>query len=440
VGAPLLAALTGSEAGERLRLGLLSLAALPPLLGWPPPPGAVVLGRTAALPWRPVRLPPEQRFRHLLCIGPSGSGKTRSVLLPLLRQDLRGGAGVIVLEPKDGELAEAVRAACRARGRPWREFAPGAAAGEAWNPLQGDPVAAAERTAYALGRLQGADRAPTSAGAAYYDAVGQSVLRHAVYALKLALGEAATLADLRDFLRDATFRAGVLARCDDRDVHRFFAGTFSAWRPDERARNLAGLTSGLDQVLAHPDLRRSLQPEPGRGIDLAEVLAEGQVLVVTLPTGALLRAGDAIGAFLLAALTAAALTRPAGRRPPVFLYVDEFQRFATPGFADFLAMARGFRVGAVLAHQNLAQLRAAGGPALEETVLANCRTRVVLACDAPDAAALAPALRTRPERLQRLPFRRAACLLPDARVLWLRLPAPYPQPIHRLWKRRTPVL
>ena len=441
--APLLAAATGSVDAERVRLAAISVPAMIPLLApFAPKPGDVVLGRRLGFPWRPVRVGHDDRFRHMLCIGPSGTGKTLTVLAPLLRQDLQSGAGVIVVEPKDGELAGICRDFCRARGRAYREIAPLDLAGEPWNALQGSAPAVAERTLFALGRLQGGDRAPASAGAAYYDALGQSVLRHAVYAIKGALGDQATLADLQAILSDANARAQILARCDDAEVHRFFAGTFAAWRPDERARNLAGILNSLDMLLAHPDLRRTLTPPPETGIRLPQVLAEGGALLVTLPSGELLRAGEALGAFFLAALTAAVFARPASPRPPVFLYVDEFQRFATPGFADFLAMARGYRVGAVLAHQNLAQLRVAGGQPLVETVLANTRTRIVLACDAPDAAALAPALRCPPERLQTLPFRSAACLLPGGRTRFVRLPAPnarHPQVTHRLWINRTPV-
>lgn len=449
VAAPLLAALSGPAAGERTRLGLLSLPALLPLLAtYAAKPGDAVLGRAAAFPWQPLRLRQEDRFRHVQCIGPSGTGKTRTVLAPLVRQDLASGTAVVVLEPKDGELAEICRALCRRSGRPWQEIAPLSMSGESWNALEGTPAAAAERTLFALGRMLGnGERGAGSAGAAYYDALGQTLIRHAVYAVKAGRGTAANLGDLREFLRDATARMRILARCDDDEVHRFFAGPFAAWRADERARNLAGPLNALDMLLTHPGLRRTLCPDAGAGIDLQKVLAEGGVLLVSLPSGELLRAGDALGAFFLAAFTAATFHRPAEARPPVFLYVDEFQRFATPGFADFLAMARSFRVGAVLAHQNLAQLRAAGGQNLEETVLANARTRLVLACDAPDAAALAPALRCRPERLQTLPFRTAAALLPGGRVRWLRLPHPaaasrfssYPQILHRLWTKRTPV-
>ncbi len=437
--APLLAAATGGIDAERTRLAALSVPAMIPLLApFAAKAGDVVLGRSLGFPWRAVRLGQEDRFRHLLCIGPSGTGKTTTVLAPMLRQDLAAKTGVIVIEPKDGELADACRAICRANGRPWREIAPLDVAGEPWNALQGSAPAAAERTLYGLARLMGGG-APASAGAAYYDAVGQSVVRHAVYAIKGALGDDATLVDLQDLLSDASARARILARCDDAEVHRYFAGTFAAWRPEERTRNLAGILNGLDMLLSHPDLRRTLAPAPGTGIRIPQVLSEGGVLLVTLPAGELLRAGDAMGTFFLSALTASVFGRPSTLpRPPVFLYVDEFQRFASTGFADFLAMARSYRVGAVLAHQNLAQIRAAGGQPLVETVLANTRTRVVLACDAPDAAALAPALRCPPERLQTLPFRSAACLLPGGRTSFVRLPAPRsPQVTHRLWIKRT---
>lgn len=358
--------------------------------------GGTPLGRDTAFPWLPVRLPSEARMRHVHVVGPTGAGKTSRVLAPLLTADLRSGAGVTVLETKDGELCAVALKTCRHMGRPALVWDPLLDGSPGWNPIAGDALVAAERLVYALARLGGGTGGTqSSAGAAYYEAIGQSLLRHAVLTVKGAWGEAATLLDVRRLLQDRRFLADSLERAPD----AFFLQTWAAWKPDERARNQAGVENRLDALLAHPRLAAALTRP---GIDLEQVLAAGGVLLARLPAGEFLQLGEAIGTFLLAAFQAAVYGRPPAPRPPHFLYVDEFQRFVAPGFADFLATARGFGAGAVLAHQNLAQL----GP-LRETILANARSRIVLACDAPDARALAPGLLPA-EDLMELPFGVAA--------------------------------
>ena len=104
------------------------------------------------------------------------------------------------------------------------------------------------------------------------------------------------------------------------------------------------------------------------------------------------RAGRGCGRILLlAALQSAMYARPAGG-PTHFFYLDEFQHFARPDLVEFLSKAPAYNVGAVLANQNLAQLRQAGGQALQETVAANAGTTVLLRCDTPDAEAFADRL------------------------------------------------
>ncbi len=389
--------------------------------------GTNLLGRAATFPWENVRLTPQERLRHVHCVGPSGSGKTTSVLAPLLAQDLASGAGVAVLEIKGGDLGRLVRATAARLGRPVAEWAPAGGGDVVWNPLAHPSPACAERLIFALQRVGGT----SSAGAEYYQAVGAGVLRHAVGAFASA-GAALDLMRLRSFLVDPRARQQVLRDVRDPLVREYFLTVFEAWRPDERLRNLQGILNHLDALLAAPEVRASLCPDGTLPtLDLDATLAEGRVLLGTLPLGSMLRLAQGLGSFLLAALQAAAYARPAPT-PPCFLYLDEFQHFAGPGFADFLALCRGFGVGAVLAHQNLAQLRAAGGPALEETVLANARTSVILRCDAPDAAAFAARLPQSPGRpwsaamLAELPFgqgvvvRRGNRSRPRARTVRLR--------------------
>ena len=386
-----------------------------------------LLGRRTGFPWDTVRLSAEDRLRHLHCLGPSGSGKTTAVLAPLLAQDVAAGAGVTVLELKGGELCRTARHHAAATGRTVLEWDPANPDSACWNPLAHPGPEAGERLLFALQRANG----PTSAASEYYAAVGGAVVRHSIQAFTAA-GAYLDLARLRSFLLEAPTRQAILRQVTDTDTLGYFHHVFDAWRPDERLRNVQALTSSIDTLLVHPFVRRSLCPPPDAPqIDLDRCLREGAILLVTLPLGGMLRQATALGAFLLATLQAATYARTEGG-PLHYVYLDEFQQFAGPGFAEFLALARSHRVGVVLAHQNLAQLRQAGGGALEETVLANARTTVLLRCDGPDARAFSAWLPPRrgrpwqPEHLTGLPFGSAVVRtsagrdLPRADVLRLR--------------------
>lgn len=395
--------------GLAVGVGALTLVALARgLRRWRHPGPGTVLGRRVAPPWTALRLSTEERLRHVHCLGPSGSGKTTSVLMPMLAQDVALGHGVTVIEIKGGDLGQRARAAAAQAGRPVAIWEPASGGGLGWNPLAAPGPATAERLIYALQRAGG----PSSAGADYYAAVGAGVIRHSVGAFASA-GAPLDLLGLRAFLVDPQARQRVLRAVRDPLVRAYFLTVFEAWRPDERLRNVQGILNHLDGLLAHPDVRASLCPVTGAPqLDLAAHLADGGVLVVTLPLGGMLRLAGALGHLLLSTLQAEVYRRPTPT-PGHFIYLDEFQHFAGPGFAEFLALCRGFGVGTVLAHQNLSQLRAIGGPELAETVLANTRTTVVLRCDQPDALALAQRLPRRPgqlpqpERLAALPFGQA---------------------------------
>lgn len=365
---------------------------------------STTLGRRASFPWTAVRIGQEERLRHVHCLGPSGSGKARSILGPMLVQDLNSGAGVTVVEVKGSELCSTARASAERLGRPVIEWEPGNPESACWNPLSDPSPATADRLVHALQRTAGGVPA-----ADYYATVGGKILRHVVAAFANA-GEALDLGRLRDFLMDATFRQTLMVRVGDPDILSYFRTVFDAWKPDERLRNLQGVLTHLDALLAQPFVRRSVCPPPGATeIDLQRCMREGAVLLVRLPMGDMLRLAEALGAFLLSALQAAVYAREAGG-PPHYLYLDEFWRFCGPDFGQFLALAGEHRVGAVLAHQNLAQLRQAGGAALQETVLCSAGTTVLLRCDGSDAEALASWLPARgprrwePRDLSELPF------------------------------------
>ena len=62
---------------------------------------------------------------------------------------------------------------------------------------------------------------------------------------------------------------------------------------------------------------------------------------------------------MITKLQLAALKRarkPEQQRKDFYLYVDEFQNFATPAFAQILSEARKYKLNAILAHQTMSQI------------------------------------------------------------------------------------
>jgi len=331
-------------------------------------------GRTAT-----VHLPAGHRLRHMHILGATGTGKSH-LLLSLIIQDIENGEGVGVLEPH-GDLIDRIL-----------ERIPEERHDEVvlLDPADGDfPVAfnilsahsEVERNLLASDLVAAFRRLATSWG----DQM-TSVLRNAVLAF-LESDEGGTLADLRRFLVEPGFRAAFLQTVRDEEVVYFWEREF----PLLSGRPQAPLLTRLDSFLAPKPLRRMVSQRESR-LDFAEMMDRGQIFLARLSQGAIGEENAHLLGSLLSAkfqqLAAARQSRPEAERRPFFLYVDEFQHFATPSMAQILGGARKYGLGLTLAHQDLAQLEQAG-PGLASAVLSNPATRICFRVGDADARKLA---------------------------------------------------
>ncbi|MCB9610302.1 MAG: type IV secretory system conjugative DNA transfer family protein, partial [Polyangiaceae bacterium] len=154
-------------------------------------------------------------------------------------------------------------------------------------------------------------------------------------------------------------------------------------------KNLAPyVTSKLTRFYAPVAARRMLcQP---KCLDFGDVLATQKIVLVSLNPSQLGREASAlIARQVIFRLNQAAVARGVSPEHPAhFLYVDEFQNFATERFAQMLSEARKFRLGLVLAHQYTTQLTRPGDNAILDAVLGNVGTVVAFRLGATDASAL----------------------------------------------------
>lgn len=175
----------------------------------------------------------------------------------------------------------------------------------------------------------------------------------------LLLVEGSTLLELPLLLTDQAFRARYLQQVNDPVALGPFWQRYEALSPQGQAQAIGPVMNKLRDFLFRSRLRAMLG-QPASTISFEQALARRLVMVMNLPKGAGREQAEVVGAFSLAKLWQAALTRselPERERADFHCYLDEFQNFLhAEDFAEILAEARALRLSLCLAHQTLAQL------------------------------------------------------------------------------------
>lgn len=323
---------------------------------------------------------PDDRRRHMAIVGKTGMGKT-TLLQHLILSDIRAGRGVALLDPH-GDLCESLLAAVP-RGRTNDVVLFDAA--DASHPLSFNILHCPrpeQRPLIASGIV--------SAFKKLYGEFWGPRMEHILRNALLALLEVpnSTLLTLLRLLTDARFRQPLVAKLQDPVVRTFWQNEFAALPLKFQLEAIAPIQNKVGHFVSSP-LLRNILGQTRSSLDLRQVLDEGRVLLVNLGKG---RLGDDVsallGSFLVTAIQLAAMSRAnvaEGERPDFFLYVDEFQNFATDSFATILSEARKYRLALTLANQYLGQL----DEATSQAVFGNVGTLVSFQVGADDAELLA---------------------------------------------------
>lgn len=344
-------------------------------------PGLAILGRTAYRgTGQRFGILPDDRLRHLAILGKTGMGKS-TLLHHLLASDMEGDRGVGLIDPH-GDLVEAVlRSVPRRRSNDLILFD----AGDALHPLAFNVLDCPhpkERPLVASGVVSAFKKV-------YGDSWGprlEHILRNTLLTLLDVPGS--TLLTALRLLSDARFRAQLLTQVSDPVVRTFWEREFAGMPPKLQAEAIAPIQNKLGHFVSSPLLRNIVCQSESK-LRLRSVLDTGKILLVNLAKG---RIGDdasaLLGAFLTTQFQIAAMSRadlPEPQRRDFFLYVDEFQNFATPAFATILSEARKYRLSLTLANQYLAQL----DEATLHAVFGNVGTMIAFQVGARDAEILA---------------------------------------------------
>lgn len=341
--------------------------------------GLVLGDATAGETGRPLAVSLEEARRGMHLVAPTGAGKS-TVLLNLASQLMSGGNGVVVIDSKGDLVSDLADRIPESRRHDTIVFDPA----DTERPLGFNLLGGVGDTDLIVDHVVGQFRARF--GATGLGPRSEDILRAALMTLSREPGM--TLCEVEPLLANAAFRHRLIGKLDEPVLESFWAW-YGSLSDAARAEAIAPLSNKIRTYT----LRRRVRSVIGqsRGLDLASVLAEQQVLLISLAKGS---TGEDAAALLGAAITSrlwsaiqARTSLPATQRKPVMVICDEFQDFARLpiGIGDAVAQSRGYGVGWVLAHQHLAQLDAE----TRQGVLANCRTKLVMQTTSADARAFA---------------------------------------------------
>jgi len=293
----------------------------------------------------------DDRRRHVYVAGKTGMGKT--VLLENMAiQDIQRGHGVAVVDPH-GEFAERML-----------DFVPSERVNDVvyFNPADADhPVAFnimekvdPEFRHLVASGLMGAFK---KIWAGMWSARMEYILHNTILALLEYPGT--TLLGVNRMLADKDYRDKVVEKVKDPAIKSFWTKEFDKYPDRFREEAVAPIQNKVGQFISSP-LIRNIVGQIKSTINMREIMDRGKILIVNLSKGKVGEdASNLLGALVITKLQLAAMERvniPEEQRKDFYLYVDEFQNFATDAFASILSEARKYRLCLTLAHQYIAQL------------------------------------------------------------------------------------
>ncbi len=292
----------------------------------------------------------EDRGRHLYIIGQTGVGK--SGMLELLTiSDIYSPFGFAVIDPHGDYAINILKRIPAERANDVIYFNPADTDFPiAFNPMEVTDQKLKTHTASELiGVLK-----------RMFDSWGprlEYILRYSLLAL-LDYPDA-TMLDITRILTDKKFRNEVLEYVDDPVVRNFWTVEFASWNDKFAAEAVAPVLNKVGAFTANP-IVRNIIGQPKSSFNIRKIMDERKIFIVNLSRG-LVGEDNAslLGALLVTKIQMGAMSRadiPQEQRVPFYLYVDEFQNFATDSFATILSEARKYALNLTVANQYTAQM------------------------------------------------------------------------------------
>ncbi len=169
----------------------------------------------------------------------------------------------------------------------------------------------------------------------------------------------ATLLHVTRILTDKNFRKEALDHLQDELVKKFWLNEFEKWSDSQRNEAVSPIINKVGQFLSSPIVRNIFGQDHSK-FSLRQLMDEGKIVLINLSKGKIGEDNAAmIGSFLVTKLQIEVMSRAniaEEERQKFFLYIDEFQNFATESFQTIFSEARKYKLGLIVANQYVAQI------------------------------------------------------------------------------------
>jgi len=208
------------------------------------------------------------------------------------------------------------------------------------------------------------------------------ILRNVIFTLLEIPGS--TLIDALRILSEPGYRRSVIPKISDPVIHNFWENEFEKMADRLRSEAVSPIQNKVGQFVSSKMIRNIIG-QPKSSINLEEIMNNKKILILNLSQGKLGEDNASLlGAMIITQIQLAAMNRAFMKeeeRQDFFLYVDEFQNFATSSFIKILSEARKYRLAITLANQYIDQLELE----VQQSIFGNAGTLISFVTGATDA-------------------------------------------------------
>ncbi len=293
----------------------------------------------------------EDRRKHVYIMGKTGAGKS-TLIANMAIDDIRKDRGIGIIDPH-GDLSETIL-----------DFIPKRRINDVVYLEPFDTERPFSLNVLEIKNKQQKDLVSSGIVSIFYKLYKDSwgprleyILRNVI--LTLLETPDATLIDILSLLAHNDYRKKVVAHLQDPVLKNFWEKEFARMPDRLKAEAISPIQNKVGQFITSKMIRNILG-KPKSSVDLEQIMNEGKILILNLSQGKLGEDNASLlGAMIITQIQLAAMNRSfvkESERKDFFLYVDEFQNFATSSFIKILSEARKYRLSLTLANQYIEQL------------------------------------------------------------------------------------
>jgi hypothetical protein len=304
---------------------------------------------------RPIYISEDDRRRHIYIIGKTGTGKSQ-LLEEMIIQDIEEGKGVGVIDPHGELIINVLKRIPASRAEDVIYFDPA----DTERPMGLNMLEAQteEQKHFVVTSIVGLmyklyDPMKTGIIGPRFE----HAIRNAMLTVMCEPGN--TFIEVVRVLTDAAFVQELLPKVQDPIIRRYWTDQIAQTSDFHKSEVLDYIVSKFGRFVTNK-LMRNIIGQSQSSFDFRKVMDEGKILLCNLSKGTLGEENsNFLGLILVPRILLSALARqnvPEEQRRDFFLYVDEFQNFATPDFAQILSEARKYRLSLTVANQFIGQM------------------------------------------------------------------------------------